>query len=70
MTTKALKLTLFVIVGISILYWLKEPFVVTYVQHGVIIWNWSVDRILNFRIYHPLAFALLPIAILVLLASR
>lgn len=70
MTPKVLKLTLFVFGGILTLYYLQEPTIVSTVQNSIVYWNWSIDRILNFSVYHPLAFAFIPLAIIILLASK
>lgn len=70
MTNKALKYTLFVIIGISVLYWLGSPTLVEYVQLGIVFWNWSIDQVLNFGVYHPFLFALIPLAIILLLAHK
>lgn len=70
MTNKAFKYTLFVIIGIGVLYWLGSPTVVKYVQTGILFWNWFVDQTLNFGVYHPSLFALIPLAIILLLIRK
>jgi len=69
MTKKVFKLTAFVIIGIIALYWMQEPNTVRYVQQGIVIWNWSIDRFLNFRLYHPIIYMCLPLVMVILLAS-